>query len=177
MKYRKENDEVFYAVGDSVRVTRAEVEFVKTGARDSIRGRCRLCLHSDPGAKIHQMLIAHTGGIYVRPHKHIGRSESFQLIDGALCVVVFDSRGTVTDVVSMDNSDVGCPFLYRIPADCFHTVLLLSSMVVFLETTGGPFNPSETVFAPWAPPVEKKDELSLYRQKLDLEINQWPDKK
>ena len=163
MKYRKENDEVFYAVGDSVRVTRAEVEFVKTGARDSIRGRFRLCLHSDPGAKIHQMLI--------------GRSESFQLIDGALCVVVFDSRGTVTDVVSMDNSDVGCPFLYRIPADCFHTVLLLSSMVVFLETTGGPFNPSETVFAPWAPPVEKKDELSLYRQKLDLEINQWPDKK
>jgi hypothetical protein len=61
----------------------------------------------------------------------------------------------------------GRPFFYRIASPLFHTLLIRSSVLVFHETTGGPFRRSDTLFAPWAP--EDGDPAAVTRFLADLE--------
>ncbi len=43
-------------------------------------------------------------------------------------------------------------FFYKMPPGIFHTLIFKSDWLVFLETTIGPFDPSSSEAAPWAPP-------------------------
>ena len=61
----------------------------------------------------------------------------------------------------------GRPFYYRIAAPLFHTLLIRSDVLVFHETTSGPFSRADTVFAPWAP--EDGDAAAVRRYLADLE--------
>ncbi len=63
------------------------------------RGNCdaRLCLHMSPEADFHQMIILQWKGHYYRPHKHLGKGDSYQTIRGKLGIFIFDDDGDVTD--------------------------------------------------------------------------------
>ena len=56
------------------------------------RQRARYCTHSLVDDEVHEMVIYHKEGTYIRPHKHIGKTESFHLIDGEADVVFFDDE-------------------------------------------------------------------------------------
>jgi cupin fold WbuC family metalloprotein len=145
------NEEVLYATDPIVRLTQGDVaELIKLADRNP-RKRIRICAHRDVGDKLHEMLIVHVRDTYVRPHKHPGKSESFHLIKGEVDVVVFDEAGLVTNVIRMGDYASGKTFYYRMTDPCYHTLLIQSDVIVFHETTNGPFQRSETVFAPWAP--------------------------
>jgi cupin fold WbuC family metalloprotein len=150
MRTRRESDEVLYPDEPIVVVGPADIEELKAEANES-RRRIRLCTHRDVADRVHEMLIVHERGTYVRPHKHLGKSESFHVIEGLCCVVLFDDAGQVLRVVKLGDHASGRPFYYRISDPNFHTLLIESEMLVFHETTAGPFKPAETVFAHWAP--------------------------
>ena len=61
------------------------------------RNRIRYCAHASPSDVVHEMFIVHPRGAYVRPHKHLDKSESMMIIEGEADYVMFDSKGNITE--------------------------------------------------------------------------------
>jgi cupin fold WbuC family metalloprotein len=154
MKYKTINDEVLYTTENITKINKSDIDQLKILSRSNPRKRIRICTHPDIGDNIHEMIIIHASGAYITPHKHIGKSESFHIIEGVLLVVIFDEKGGIIEQIRMGDSESGLTFYYRLPANYFHTVVPQSELVVFHEVTNGPFVPEDTVFAPWAPSEE-----------------------
>ena len=159
MRYIAQNDEVFYTDQQVVEVGPEQIRFLKAQAAVNRRRRARLCVHPDTADALHEMLIVHTGGGYVRPHKHLGKSESFHMVEGRMKVILFDDQGNHTQTVELGAPDTGRHFYYRLSAPMFHSIYAESETVVFHEVTNGPFNPAECIFAPWAPQEDAPEEL------------------
>ena len=53
----------------------------------------RICLHNDRDSNLHDMINL----IYKKeediPHKHIDKSESYQVIEGQMIITIFDDKG------------------------------------------------------------------------------------
>ncbi len=116
------------------------------------------------------MLIVHMAGAYGRPHKHLGRSESFHVVQGQGDVVIFDDAGVVRRVVSMGDFASGAMFYYRLSVPYYHTLLVHSETLVFLEVTTGPFDRKTTVFAPWSPPESEPAAVRDFLARLAQEV-------
>lgn len=159
---RRESTEVVRAKGKLVTVDSAAVESLVDEAARNSRRRIRLCAHPGTDDPVHEMFIVHARDCYVRPHKHLAKSESFHIVEGTVDVVVFDDEGEVTNVVEMSTYSTGLPFFYRIAAPLFHTLLIRSEVLVFHETTKGPFLQTQTIFAPWAPDGSDPDMVATY---------------
>jgi cupin fold WbuC family metalloprotein len=167
MRTKTESAEVLYADERIVTVDAATIAEMKRGAEQNERRRIRLCAHRGVDDGLHEMLIVHAKGTYVRPHKHVGKSESFHVIEGEVDVVIFHEDGTVADVIQMGPFQTGRPFFYRIADPLFHTLLIRSPVLVFHETTTGPFKRAETVFAPWAPEDAERDAVDRFLTRLN----------
>jgi cupin fold WbuC family metalloprotein len=154
MNARRVNDEVYVADEPIVKVTCADVERLKRLTPGTRRRRVRLCAHRRNDDRLHEMLIVLGQGGYVRPHRHLNKSESFHVIDGALTVVVFTDAGQVREAIRLGSYGSARPFYYRLDEPAYHTVLLEAELAVVHETTNGPFDRLQTQFAPWAPAEE-----------------------
>jgi cupin fold WbuC family metalloprotein len=166
VRTRRVNDEVYVADEPIVKVTRRDVEWLKGLAGATGRRRVRLCAHKDAKDALHEMLIVLDGATYVRPHRHRGKSESFHVVEGKLSVVVFDEHGTVRETIRLGEYASGRQFYYRLAEPAYHTVLIESASAVIHETTNGPFDRSETEFAPWSPPEEDAEAGRRYLREL-----------
>lgn len=145
------NEEVLYTTADIVTVGPEDIADLKRRARRTRRQRCRLCAHRDPGDALHGMLIVHGRDAYVRPHKHIGKSESLHVIEGSAVMVVFDDAGNLTRALELGDAASGACFYYRMPENVYHGLLITSDWLVFHESTTGPFDRAKTLEAPWSP--------------------------
>lgn len=154
MKYRAESAEVFYTDQASIRVGVEDIKFLKEQARKNPRGRSRLCTHKDPQAVLHEMLIVHGRDVYVRPHRHLGKEESFHVIEGSAQVVVFENDGRVRERVPVGDAASGRAFYFRLREPLFHSLIIESEFFVFHEVTSGPFERDKTEFAAWSPEDE-----------------------
>ena len=166
MCFREINSEVFVADGPLVRVSHREIEFLKERVKSAPRGRVRLCAHPGNDDALHEMFIVLSCRTYIRPHRHINKSESFHVIEGTVDVVLFDEPGEVADVISMGDFASGKKFYYRIMSPLYHTLLITSEVLVFHETTNGPFKQDGTDFAPWSP--EEADAIARARYVQNL---------
>jgi cupin fold WbuC family metalloprotein len=167
---RRFNEEVLYAEEDVVKVDARDIDGLVELARKNPRERVRLCAHVDVDDTLHEMLIVHARGAYVRPHKHPGKNESFHIITGTADIVVFDEWGEVSEVIPMGDYQSGRKFYYRLRPPCFHTLLIRSELLVFHETTNGPFNREDMVFADWAPEEGDHIAVSDYLEGLERDV-------
>ncbi len=136
----------------------AIIDFLKIEATRSPTRRARVCAHESPQANQHDMLIASCRETYVAPHRHLHRSESFMVIEGEADLLLFDENGAVTDIVAMGPAGSPKPFFYRMPVGRFHSLAIHSNVLIFLESTRGPFDPTQNENASWAPPPEREAE-------------------
>ena len=166
-KYRFVNPEVLYSEAAIATTKKSDIDFFKQLSSQNPRKRVRLCTHTSPDNHLHEMLIIHERGAYVRPHKHPGKTESTHIIEGLVDVVVFDDAGQIETVIRMGDYASGKTFYYRMAIPVFHCLIIRSDVLVFHETTNGPFDRKDTVFAPWAP--EDGDENSINTFMLDLD--------
>ena len=166
VKYTVVNEEVLYSTESVTRLNRVDIELLKALASKNQRKRIRLCLHPNTEDHLHEMIIIHSKGAYVRPHKHVGKSESFHVVEGCLRVYFFEDDGRVKDVITMGQPGREEIFCYRLSESWFHTIIPITEMVVFHETTNGPFLREETVFASWAPPEEDSEAQKKYIDEL-----------
>ena len=161
MRATKFNEEVLYASDDVVKVDSNDIKELKQKAEQNRRSRIRLCAHKNIDDSIHEMLIVHKKNCYVRPHKHINKTESFHIIEGSVDIILLDEDGRINEIVPMGDYATGRKFFFRLPRSRYHTLLIQSEVLVFHEITNGPFKPEETVFASWAP--EEKDENEVVK--------------
>jgi len=162
----EETPEVFYTGKPVSTVSQDEIEMLKKIAVSSPRRQARLCTHLNTTDAVHEMIIVHSRGNYVRPHRHMGKIESFHVVEGRLNVMLFEDDGRIRSVIRMAGYGSGKIFYYRLSKPLFHTVVPVSDMVVFHEITNGPFNPSENCFAPWSPDENDSRAASFQRELL-----------
>ena len=166
------NPEVLYPdEGGVVTVDAGTVADLKHGALKTARRRIRLCTHPDIDDRLHEMIIIHEKGTYVRPHKHPGKSESFHVIEGEVDVVIFDESGNVARVIPMGEYGSGRMFYYRMAEPLFHTLVIHSDVLVFHETTNGPFQRDATVFAAWAPEEAEADKVKSFLARMNEAVS------
>jgi cupin fold WbuC family metalloprotein len=168
--YIFESPEVMYAINNIERINKKNIEEFKQLSSKNQRKRIRLCAHHNKNELIHEMLIVHERGVYVRPHKHPEKSESTHIIEGVVDVVIFDDYGHIEDVIRMGDYASGNIFYYRMATPLYHTLIIRSDILVFHETTNGPFNKLDTVFPSWAPLGDNEQYVVDYMNKLTQEI-------
>ena len=162
------NEEVFVTLDSIAKVSKSDIQWLKAKAMGNARERVRLCAHQSTEDAVHEMLIVHTKGAYIRPHKHPNKSESFHIIEGALDIVVFDDSGGVLEVIEMGEYSSGAHFYWRLSESHFHMVIPRSDIVVFHETTNGPFQrATSNVPAHWSP--EEADIVSVEEYSSGIE--------
>ena len=170
MLIKEFNKEVLYTGEDLVKVSSADIAILKEKALANERKRIRLCSHKDVSDPLHEMLIVHTKGVYVRPHKHLNKSESVHIVEGSVDIVILDEQGNVTEMIPVGEYASGRKFYYRMATPRYHTMIIHSNFLVFHETTKGPFQRSDTVFAPWAPEEKNVEACHAYMRKLTERI-------
>lgn len=170
MDYTKVSEEVFYNIATTVVVSKKDIGLLKEQAALTLRKRARLCTHGTPEDSLHEMLIVHPRDAYVHPHKHLQKSESFHIVEGEADAVLFEEDGTIAEVIRMGDYASGKNFFYRIPASRFHTLIIRSDILVFHETTNGPFRREETVFADWAPFEADAAAVEAYMGRLSTSL-------
>ncbi len=151
LRFKQINEEVLFGDEPVIKVGREDIQWLKQQAERNRRKRVRLCAHRDVDDELHDMLIVHTKDTYVRPHKHLTKSESFHVIEGAADLAMFDEIGRLVEVVRMGDYSSGRVFYYRLSDPCYHTLLIRSDFLVFHEAANGPFRRVDTVLAPWSP--------------------------
>jgi cupin fold WbuC family metalloprotein len=151
VNFRKVNEEVFIALDPIVQIGGDEIEFLKRQAQDNPRGRARVCAHKTNEDALHEMVIAITAQSYIHPHRHVGKSESFHIVEGEVDIIVFDDGGAIVDIIGMGAIGSGRKFYYRLSDSAFHTLLIRTNFLVVHEVTNGPFLKEKTVLAPFAP--------------------------
>jgi len=166
MRFQRLNDEVLVATEPLVWIGEEEIAELKTLAAANLRRRIRICAHSEPKDRLHEMLIVHVEGAYIRPHKHLGKSESVHVIEGEADAVFFDDAGTPEKVLALGPYGSARRLYYRLDEPVYHTLLVNSEFFVMHEVTNGPFWREETVFAPWAP--AEADGQACERFRLEL---------
>ena len=172
-RFKQTSAEVLYSDTPIVEVAAADIQWLREQAERNPRKRIRLCTHHDITDPLHEMLIVHEKGTYVRPHKHLNKTESVHIIDGLVDVVVFDDDGKITDVMQMGDYKSGRVFYYRMQYPYFHTLLIHSDILLFHEVTNGPFNRSDTVFAPWSPDENVPSLCSVFLLNLLDKANEF----
>ena len=161
---------VFYTQDEIVIFTNEMKNFLISSAAKHCKKEARLCTHLSPENQLHEMIIVHSKGNYVPPHKHFNKVESFHLIDGQLAIVIFNEKGEIKQVIQLsDKKDI----YYRLQKSMYHTVVPLSEYVVYHEVTDGPFLIDEKHEATWAPMKNDEGEVNNYQKKLMERIKKF----
>ena len=71
-------------------------------------------------------------------------------------------NGEILEVVQMGDLASGLSCYYRQTKPLYHTIIPLTDFVAFTEVTPGPFDPSGTVLADWAPAEGPDGKLRAY---------------
>jgi len=162
--------EVIHATDSLIQIQSSDIEYLISEASSTNRKRVRYCAHHDPGEVIQEMFIVHPKDAYVRPHLHIKKVESMLVLQGEVDLVTFKVDGSIQNVASMGDLKSGKCFYHSSRLDTYHSLLIRSEWLVFLEITRGPFNRDDTKFAEWSPVDTDSIEVSKYVSNLEKEI-------
>lgn len=171
--FNQVSKEILYPIDPSiVSVNQKSVNLLISNSSETERKRMRFCAHPNPNSMTHEMIIVHEKDTYVRPHLHLERPESFHIIYGICDVIVFNHDGSILQVVNMGDFNSRLNFYYRLNESLFHTLLIYSDYLVFHETTQGPFDPANTLFAEWAPVPNDDKEVKQFITDLKTRIEE-----
>ena len=104
---------------------------------------------------VHEMFIVHPQGAYIQPHKLLEKSESLLILSGETDYFIFDDDGSISRKIVMGDYQSEKCFFFRFQEPLFHTMIIRSKTLIFLEITKGPFQRKDTVLAEWAPNVDE----------------------
>jgi len=142
-----------HATGPVVKVSSGDIELFLTECGKDSDHKFRYCAHPGINDPIHEMIITHRIDTIVPIHRHLGKSESFHWIEGLADVMLYADGGKLIETIPMGPVDSGRVFYYRLNAEIYHTLKILSPVVVFHEVTNGPWHREDMIIAPfWTAP-------------------------
>lgn len=172
LKTRGASRDVLYADEPLALVAREDIQALEARVEDSRLKRTRLCVHRGVEDKLHEMFIVHSRATYIRPHKHLHKAESLLVLDGAADAVFFDDAGAITSVVPLADYRSGRCFFYRIGDAVYHSLVIHTETFIFKEATLGPFDKTQTTFAPWSPEEGDLEAVRAYTRELAERVRQ-----
>jgi cupin fold WbuC family metalloprotein len=137
-------------------------------ASQSQRHMARLLMHFDHKDPVQEMLIAMDRNCAVMPNCSVGRSESLQVVQGELLLVIFDDNGNVVKRIEMGPTGSDKVFLYRLSSTPWHTMIPLTKMVVVHETLQGPFKQSSEPLPDWIP--GDSESLKRFLKEIEMQV-------
>ncbi|WP_116812956.1 WbuC family cupin fold metalloprotein [Steroidobacter cummioxidans] len=131
-------------------ISNALLDEITAKAAASPRRRAHHNLHSSPSDLVQRFVVVAQSDTYIRPHRHLTKSELCTVVRGQFEVVVFDTDGTITHRSVVGE---GTPNLaFELPQATWHTLLALTDGAAFVEVKEGPYDPATAAeFAGWAP--------------------------
>lgn len=147
----KQGNPVLYLNPDKPGIRLSEVNELALNVDQTPFFRNRICAHANDEDPLHEMMIVLSRNTYIPPHKHLDGAESLHVISGIAYLMKFDDDGNLREVVALGPPDSGYQFYYRLSSPVFHSFLIKSEQFIFHETKLGPFEPSNTIAADWAP--------------------------
>lgn len=173
IKVTAESEEVVFSSEQTTLLDRGDIDGLKSMAVKNSRKKVRLCAHPNVEDHLHEMFIVHTKDTYIRPHKHLNKSESLHVIEGTVDFVTFDDVGNIVGLNQLGDYSSGRSFYHRAAEPRYHTLVITSDMLIFHEVTNGPLNRADTVRAPWAPEEEDFSAVSEYMENLAVNIERY----
>ena len=165
-----ESPEVYLSNQSSLSIGASDMHNLVNLAKELPRNRIRYCAHASPSDVIHEMFIVHPKGAYVRPHKHLNKIESMIILDGEADYVLFDEIGGVQEITPMGDYQSNKPFYQSTRTEQFHSLIIHSKWLIFLEVTQEPFNREDTIFAEWSPIESEKEKIIEFMKKVNKSI-------
>jgi cupin fold WbuC family metalloprotein len=162
----KINPEVYHSKEIFFSLSKEDINKLINLAKKNPRNRVRYCSHSSSQDTLHEMFIVHPKGAYVRPHKHINKVESMFVISGEVDYIMFDDSGNIDNVLKMGDFGSKKAFYQTSRKDRFHSLIIKSEWVVFLEITQGPFIKEDTIFAEWSPREDEINQVNKFFEKI-----------
>jgi cupin fold WbuC family metalloprotein len=131
-------------------ISNALLDEMTAQAAASPRRRAHHNLHASPNDLVQRFVVVAQSDTYIRPHRHMIKSELCTVLRGRFECVVFDAEGTVTARSVMGEGTANLAF--ELPAQTWHTLLALTDGAAFVEVKEGPYDPRTAAeFARWAP--------------------------
>lgn len=173
IQLKKISNAVYLASDAIVYVGPAEVRYLKDRVMQSERKRIRICVHKSEEDPLQEMFIVASRESYIQPSKHVHKAESMHVIEGSADLIIFDETGRIAEVIEMGDPLSGRPFFFRTPESAYHSMLIRSELLVYHESTQGPFRRNDTVFPPWAPDEHDPAAVRAYLAKLSADAAQF----
>ena len=100
-QFKKINNEVFYTEKTITEIKTEDISFLKSNVKNTQKKRIRICTHLNEKEGLQEMFIALSDKTYIRPHKHLNKSESLHVLEGSADVVFFDEEGNHLNDLTM----------------------------------------------------------------------------
>ena len=165
---KKESNEVYNSINRTFEIDNKDIKSLIKMAKRNTNGKFRLCSHNNRKESVHEMFIVHPKGTYVRPHKHIKKTESMIVLEGKVDYLIFNENGEVVEIIHMGDYQSGDSFYQSTSANTYHGLFIHSDWLVFLEITKGPFIIEETLYANWSPLSDNQKTGLKYIEELCL---------
>ena len=146
-----EKEKVIYLKSKLMKLSQENMNHYKKDVFSEGIKRGRVCTHSEINNTLHEMFIFSKKSKYVRPHKNKMKNKSYHIIDGLVDIIYFSKYGKINKVIHLGDYNSGFPFYLRLVDSGYHTIVTLSDVLIIKETIDGPFKPSDTIYASWAP--------------------------
>lgn len=166
----KVSEEVFHSIHRLLGLQKKDIDNLIEIAKETKRKRARICSHLNSDELLQEMFIVHPKGAYVRPHKHLDKPESMMILEGEVDFVIFDESGNVENTMRMGAYHTGKVFYDSMRSSAYHTLMIRSEWLVFLEITKGPFKKEDTIFAPWSPEESDTKGVLEFMNKIDQRL-------
>jgi hypothetical protein len=88
-------------------------------------------------------------------------------------VIIFSDAGKVIEVVQMGDYLSGRKFFYMLSEPLYHTLIIHSQLLVFHESTNGPFRKSDLVCPTWAPDESDEAVCNGYLEELTRDADSF----
>ena len=170
--YEKKNNEVGYIRDNITKIKKKDLNQLLINSKLNKNNKSRFCFHKSKSSQIHEMVIYHKKNYFVRPHKHIKKTESLHVIKGEADIIFFKNNGDILDIIKMGDYLSNKIYYYKMNIQIYHTLIIKSAYLIFHEVTTGPFKKNQTVFAPWAPKKFNKS----FKIFLDKKIKEYEKK-
>lgn len=140
----------YFCTNSLVQVNSKVIDKLKHLLQESVDPQVRFNLHDDPADTLHEMIIIQRKDCDCRPHKHVNKDESYQIIEGTLEVRVYDDSGKITSTVELSRSREDSVFMFRVKRDQWHCAMPKTDFVIFKESRPGPFEGSDSIEPDWS---------------------------
>ena len=165
-KFTELSEEVASFFNDYNYIDKVDIKYLIKKAKNLTSKKYRLCMHQDTEAQVHEMFIVHPKNMYVRPHKHEGKSESLMVISGKAEYIIFKENGNIDKKIPLSSYNGHDKFFIKINKNLYHSINILSDWFIFLEVTKGPFYRQDTIFPDWAPSPEDRVQVKKFMDKI-----------